>query len=568
MHSSACYNNNLHSCIIQRVCVQIYDVCERHGRIAYRRADGSRLITANDHWKSQVRHALYTGGRFQRVSSNADFWQLAASYSNATAELVRVLVRADDPTVHIKASISLMPHAAHAESFLEADRHGRVGPREATNTHRKTQQSLQQGRSLKGRRKRTVHGCSTAATDQASGGDVSANVYHGTGHQEDKGHATRSTAVPTRFQPARQKRMRRPALLEHHHDDDDDIYLHEDGGGYGGAPDDHSILDDEADNDNETPRNTAIANRARIGASTDPRHRSQREEQGRPSTTTIDWYQERDPAELRWGATAYRSTIILTANDSISFSPGKTPIMSLGRFHKVNQHASRQATIHGVEPQTTAKHCHVTDDDERDHDGSVDRHTRGGHPHNHRRRAGSSEADSMPSPPRHPLHAKHAVAASAHAKIKDARTAAAIASEKLPLAGGLTIPPPLSTIAIHPSMLQQPSSVARASPDFPTVETPNDCKDAAAHATPPLMLAQWTHVMRQLQESSAGSVAGCTPTHFAQTYWPGILAAAAAAATNTSISMGLDPLQQAGGLMQQATGVGAGQQGIGDSKEK
>ena len=45
---------------------QIYEVCASNGRIAYKRAGGSRLITANDHWKSQIRHALYTGDRFQR----------------------------------------------------------------------------------------------------------------------------------------------------------------------------------------------------------------------------------------------------------------------------------------------------------------------------------------------------------------------------------------------------------------------------------------------------------------------------------------------------------------------
>ena len=45
---------------------QIYAVCQTSGRIAYKRAGGSRLITANDHWKSQIRHALYTGDRFQR----------------------------------------------------------------------------------------------------------------------------------------------------------------------------------------------------------------------------------------------------------------------------------------------------------------------------------------------------------------------------------------------------------------------------------------------------------------------------------------------------------------------
>lgn len=46
--------------------LQIYAVCQLHGRIAYKRAGGSRLITHNEHWKSQIRHALYTGERFQR----------------------------------------------------------------------------------------------------------------------------------------------------------------------------------------------------------------------------------------------------------------------------------------------------------------------------------------------------------------------------------------------------------------------------------------------------------------------------------------------------------------------
>jgi hypothetical protein len=45
---------------------QIYAACERSGRIAYKRSGGSRLITHNDHWKSQIRHALYTSDRFVR----------------------------------------------------------------------------------------------------------------------------------------------------------------------------------------------------------------------------------------------------------------------------------------------------------------------------------------------------------------------------------------------------------------------------------------------------------------------------------------------------------------------
>lgn len=46
--------------------LQIYRACEARGRIAYKRSGGSRLITHNDHWKSQIRHALYTCNRFER----------------------------------------------------------------------------------------------------------------------------------------------------------------------------------------------------------------------------------------------------------------------------------------------------------------------------------------------------------------------------------------------------------------------------------------------------------------------------------------------------------------------
>ena len=46
--------------------LQVYQACEERGRIAYKRSGGSRLITHNDHWKSQIRHALYTCDRFKR----------------------------------------------------------------------------------------------------------------------------------------------------------------------------------------------------------------------------------------------------------------------------------------------------------------------------------------------------------------------------------------------------------------------------------------------------------------------------------------------------------------------
>ena len=50
------------------LCLQIYRACEIRGRIAYKRSGGSRLITQNDHWKSQIRHALYTSERFVRCA--------------------------------------------------------------------------------------------------------------------------------------------------------------------------------------------------------------------------------------------------------------------------------------------------------------------------------------------------------------------------------------------------------------------------------------------------------------------------------------------------------------------
>lgn len=44
----------------------IYALCHSRGRVAYKRSGGSRLITSNEHWKSQIRHALYTNPCFER----------------------------------------------------------------------------------------------------------------------------------------------------------------------------------------------------------------------------------------------------------------------------------------------------------------------------------------------------------------------------------------------------------------------------------------------------------------------------------------------------------------------
>jgi hypothetical protein len=101
----------------------IYEVCELHGRIAYRRADGSRLITQNEHWKSQVRHALYTGGKFQRVPSNSELWQLSHAHRGSVPELVKVLVRVDDNTANVRATLS--PRTARADSVQPSTTRGR-----------------------------------------------------------------------------------------------------------------------------------------------------------------------------------------------------------------------------------------------------------------------------------------------------------------------------------------------------------------------------------------------------------------------------------------------------------
>ena len=53
-------------CYCLLACLQIYEACKERGRIAYKRSGGSRLITHNEHWKSQIRHALYTSDRFVR----------------------------------------------------------------------------------------------------------------------------------------------------------------------------------------------------------------------------------------------------------------------------------------------------------------------------------------------------------------------------------------------------------------------------------------------------------------------------------------------------------------------
>jgi len=59
---------------------QIYVTCVEHGRVKHKRGGGSRLLTSNEHWKSQVRHALYTSPRFQRDPELEDGWMISPSH--------------------------------------------------------------------------------------------------------------------------------------------------------------------------------------------------------------------------------------------------------------------------------------------------------------------------------------------------------------------------------------------------------------------------------------------------------------------------------------------------------
>lgn len=74
---------------------EIYRACQQRGRIAYKRSGGSRLITHNDHWKSQIRHALYTCDRFARAADAHDLWTVSAAFSKQQPQTTKVLIRTD-----------------------------------------------------------------------------------------------------------------------------------------------------------------------------------------------------------------------------------------------------------------------------------------------------------------------------------------------------------------------------------------------------------------------------------------------------------------------------------------
>jgi len=92
----------------------IYSVCQREGRIASKHGGASRLITANEHWKSQIRHALYTSPRFRRLDN--DDWGVSPGHQSMP-DTTTVLVSKDErrtsvlgaPTAHFAKTSTMLP---------------------------------------------------------------------------------------------------------------------------------------------------------------------------------------------------------------------------------------------------------------------------------------------------------------------------------------------------------------------------------------------------------------------------------------------------------------------------
>jgi len=265
--------------------LQIYEVCDRNGRIAYRRADGSRLITTNDHWKSQVRHALYTGGRFERVPGNGEFWQLSQPFRETTAEIVKVLVRTDDPTCNVRASLSL-PSSTGKPPASE---------------------SLAVPSSRRQRRKRAMAG---GPLDPGTTASLEAGICDSVNHDFTSGLG--------RQRDASARRQRAKAVEAF------------------GPPDNHSTQDEAGDEVNELPtlrrgsRRTSWKKSSTpyLGASSDgyvgtlPLQDEQLSSGMRSAEMIRD---STDPSNLRWGSTGLRSTIIIAADSSMS--AGRTPVV-------------------------------------------------------------------------------------------------------------------------------------------------------------------------------------------------------------------------------------------------
>eukprot|EP00884_Botryococcus_braunii_P001913 jgi/Botrbrau1/11722/Bobra.0195s0049.1 len=71
---------------------QMYSTVRECGRIAYKRADGSRLLTDNDHWKAQIRHTLYTGRKFERVKDEDGYWRVSSIWKTRQPSTTTVWV--------------------------------------------------------------------------------------------------------------------------------------------------------------------------------------------------------------------------------------------------------------------------------------------------------------------------------------------------------------------------------------------------------------------------------------------------------------------------------------------
>lgn len=65
---------------------EVYAACKTMGRIVCRKTGGWRWIGDNEHWKSQVRHTLYTSDRFARTENNPDYWEVTADYVSKTPQ--------------------------------------------------------------------------------------------------------------------------------------------------------------------------------------------------------------------------------------------------------------------------------------------------------------------------------------------------------------------------------------------------------------------------------------------------------------------------------------------------
>mmetsp|Transcript_29833 Transcript_29833/g.65204 ORF Transcript_29833/g.65204 Transcript_29833/m.65204 type:complete len:484 (-) Transcript_29833:388-1839(-) len=145
---------------------QIYETCEKQGRIAYKRSGGSRNITANEHWKSQIRHALYTSARFCRAPNNDDCWSVARGHTEKPA------------TTTVRIDLSA------ANSTPASTRRDTTGPNSASGRKRQRGASsadplVSPRRTNKSRGKKAASGAppseaatpvSSSATSSASGG--------------------------------------------------------------------------------------------------------------------------------------------------------------------------------------------------------------------------------------------------------------------------------------------------------------------------------------------------------------------------------------------------------------